>query len=194
MRCIWKILSLGNAIPMSCTRKIQCADCESLYIGESGSLSWRLEEQKNDVAKGHTVKNALPEYAENTGHDANWHNARITVTEKNLKDSTSNYSSLRQRVKQTIYHLAHQTECTPGLCVMHSMLHKKLLLRRHSIVHKACISMEPERCCFYFDPGQWPTFSTTTLSTLCHPSDISAYHWLIIVIKWIPTKIYQNHK
>lgn len=82
--------------------KIPCADCESVYIGESGNFCRRLKQHKNDVAKGHTVTNALAEHAEKTGHAINWDNARILATEKNVTTRLNLESLIIQTTSNTI--------------------------------------------------------------------------------------------
>ena len=82
--------------------KIPCADCESVYIGESGNFCKRLKQHKNDVAKGHTVTNALAEHSEKTGHEISWDNARIMATEKNWTTRLNLESLIIQTTCNTI--------------------------------------------------------------------------------------------
>ncbi|XP_075736219.1 uncharacterized protein LOC119161015 isoform X1 [Rhipicephalus microplus] len=82
--------------------KIPCADCESVYIGTSGNYCKRLMQHKNDVAKGHTVTNALAEHAEKTGHEISWDNARIVATEKNFTTRLNLESLIIQTTSNTI--------------------------------------------------------------------------------------------
>lgn len=64
--------------------KIPCQDCQASYIGETGNFKRRLQQHRNDVAKRHTISNALAEHSEKTGHCLDWQSASIIEKEKKL--------------------------------------------------------------------------------------------------------------
>lgn len=63
--------------------KIPCADCNYVYVGESGNFERRLKEHMNDVKKKKVISSALAEHAEKTHHGFDWDQASVIAREKN---------------------------------------------------------------------------------------------------------------
>lgn len=64
--------------------KIPSQDCQECYIGKTGNLKRRLQQHGNDVAKGHTVFQALAEHHEKTGRSIDWQLASVIEKENKL--------------------------------------------------------------------------------------------------------------
>ena len=63
--------------------EVPCADCECVYIGETGrTLEKRLSEHKGAV-KRHDVKNGIAVHAWNEQHRVDWEAAKVKQVETN---------------------------------------------------------------------------------------------------------------
>ncbi|XP_049267386.1 uncharacterized protein LOC125756556 [Rhipicephalus sanguineus] len=62
--------------------RIPCADCNQVYIGETGDFGKRIKQHSYDVKTKHVATNALAEYAVSTSHDIDWDSAKIIGKEK----------------------------------------------------------------------------------------------------------------
>lgn len=63
--------------------RIPCADCNQVYIGETGDFGKRIKQHSYDVKTKHVATNALAEHAVSTSHDIDWDSAKIIGKEKN---------------------------------------------------------------------------------------------------------------
>ena len=64
--------------------EVPCADCDSVYIGETGrSLEMRLKEHKYAV-KTYDTNNGVAVHAWDNDHHVNWDAARVVAVEHHL--------------------------------------------------------------------------------------------------------------
>ena len=62
--------------------KIPCADCPTVYIGETGrSLQTRRTEHQRSVRLAYTDKSAVSEHANTLHHDIDWDGTEVLRTE-----------------------------------------------------------------------------------------------------------------
>lgn len=85
---------------------IPCADCNGVYIGETGSYKKRLQQHARDVQKEDTRNNALAEHAVTANHRIDWEKARIIEKEK----LTTSRLHLESLVIQTTAHTLNRNE------------------------------------------------------------------------------------
>ena len=73
-----------DCYPMAYLREVPCADCNSVYIGETGrNLEMRLKEHRYAV-KRQDDKNRITVHAQESGHDVDWEAARVRMYEEHL--------------------------------------------------------------------------------------------------------------
>lgn len=82
--------------------KIPCADCDSVYIGETGNFRQRLRQHQNDVKNKKVASNALAEHADTTNHTIDWLNASIIGKERNWTSRLHLESLEIQSTEQTL--------------------------------------------------------------------------------------------
>lgn len=63
---------------------VPCADCDYVYIGETGDFERRLKQHNYDVKKENVKSSALAEHATSSGHAIDWGKARVLAREKGL--------------------------------------------------------------------------------------------------------------
>lgn len=86
--------------------KIPCADCDCVYIGETGKFSRRLKEHQRDVAKENRTTNALAEHACQHNHRIGWDDTAIIAKERNLASRLF----LESLIIQTTPHTVNRTD------------------------------------------------------------------------------------
>ena len=81
--------------------QVPCAECESVYIGETGrTLEKRISEHKGAV-KRHEVKNGIAVHAWTKQHKVNWQAATVKHVETN--------HSRRKTIEALHIHLQQET-------------------------------------------------------------------------------------
>lgn len=82
--------------------EVPCANCNSVYVGETGCFQKRLKQHCYDVKTKKVTSNALAEHAELSGHEIDWENARIITKEKNLAARLNLESLIIQTTPNTL--------------------------------------------------------------------------------------------
>ena len=100
-------LGKNNAAPAgveeerSCVYQVPCAECKSVYIGETGrTLEKRISEHKGAV-KRHDVKNGIAVHARTKQHKVDWQAATVKHVETN--------HSKRRTIEALHIHLQRET-------------------------------------------------------------------------------------
>ena len=80
------LMNVKSRTPKECKRgavyEIPCADCDSVYIGETGrSLKDRIKEHKYAVSRG-DMKNGVAAHAWSSQHKVDWSSAKVRTVEQ----------------------------------------------------------------------------------------------------------------
>lgn len=100
--------------------RVPCADCNHVYIGETGKFPRRMKEHERDVKQKKVASNAIAEHAHKHQHDIDWDNAAILCKERNVTSRLLLESSFIQTHSDTM----NRNEGTLPLIYMRSLRHK----------------------------------------------------------------------